>query len=178
MLTETTLLIVLSLMSVILLVISIYVVRHDSRLDQIENKLSSIQYLLHKLQNQHESDANNFEQINQCCNDIQTHNKTYEQALTSLTSSIRSILKQNIDKQSLTTYPTSPMMPEIDAFITEHILMAAYLISNQNIPDNPIYYILECASKAYPNIDKKYLSERINYIADQFNHSSTGKKAQ
>lgn len=177
MLTETTLAIGLSVILVILLIISICLIRHDSTLNQIENKLSSIQYLLHILQNQHESDANNFEQINQCCNDIQTHNKTYEQALTSLTSSIRSILKQNIEKQSATIYPTSQMMPEIDAFITEHILMAAYLISNQNIPDNPIYYILECTSKAYPNIDKKYLSERINYIADQFNHSSTGKKA-
>lgn len=176
--TETILTIILCVMSVLLFVFTIILVRQDSTMNQLKNELSSLKYLIHKLQIQHESDTNTFDEITECCNDIQTRNKTYEQALTSLTSSIRSILKQNIAKQSATTYPTSQMMPEIDAFITEHILMAAYLISNQNIPDNPIYYILEAAVKAYPNIDRQYLSERINYIANQFNNSSTGKKAE
>ena len=111
-------------------------------------------------------------------NEIKTTNKTHTDALRSLTSSIQSMLKQEIQKKQAKTYPTAQMMPEIDTFITDHILMAAFLISEQRIPDNPILFILEAVSKAYPQIDYNYLSERVCYIADQFNKSSTGKKAQ
>lgn len=114
-------------------------------------------------------------------NDINELSKSFDtqkETMTSLTSSIRSLVKQNQAKNDEKIFPGPQLLQLIDSCITETILMTATLISKQRVPNDPLVMVTEIVTKTFPHVDVTFLEQRIIYIMEEYNKSSTGQKAQ
>ena len=174
-----TLTIILILISVISVSTTLFISLSLRKMKNTLNDYTSLMYAVIKRNDSLEESMNdNMNKMNSNLSQILTVSNETKNAMTSLTSSVYSILKHNKEEREKKVYPTAQMMEAIDSVITEHVLMCAFLIREQRIADPPAKYITERISRAYPNLDYEYICERVLYIMDQFNHSSTGQKAQ
>lgn len=117
------------------------------------------------------------ERYNENMNDIQKDVTTTQESLKSLTSSIRSLVKQQHEENDKKILPGPQLLKMLDDIITETILMQASLMQNQIVPDSAVNEIGEIVQATFPHIDQKYIGKRILYIMNEYNRSKTGQKA-
>lgn len=110
--------------------------------------------------------------------DISSDVNKVNETMSSLTSSIRSLVKQNQAASEEKIYPGPQLLQLIDSCITETILMTATLVSKQRVPENPLVFVSDIVIKTFPHVDVKFIENRVIYIMEEYNHSSSGKKAQ
>jgi hypothetical protein len=109
---------------------------------------------------------------------ISTDVNKVNETMSSLTSSIRSLVKQKQEAANEKIYPGPQLLQLIDSCITETILMTATLISRQRVPNDPLLMVTDIVTKTFPHVDTTFLEQRIIYIMEDYNRSSTGQKAQ
>lgn len=109
---------------------------------------------------------------------ISTDVNKVNETMSSLTSSIRSLVKQNQAAAQEKIYPGPQLLQLIDSCITENILMSASLIKKQRVPNDPLAMVSDIVIKTFPHVDEKYIINRVIYIMEDYNASSTGQKAQ
>ena len=179
---QTTLITILISLSFSLIVLLLIILMMVFKMKKTLKDYTSLMYsIIRKTNALEDTVRDNDEQTQSSLTHITTTSDATVDVVKSLTSSIRSLIKQNQEKalkDQTRVYPNAQMIPIIDEFITEHVLLCAFLIREQRIPDPPAKYITERVSQAYPNIDYDYICERVLYIMDQFNRSTNGTKAQ
>ena len=104
--------IILSLLSAILLSIIISMIIILRKFKHIEEKISSISEMSTSIMNSIDNNViTTLANIKSSCTDLKTNVRTHNQELASLTSSVQSVLKQEIQKKKAKVYPTSHINP-------------------------------------------------------------------
>jgi hypothetical protein len=138
---------------------------------RIKQKLDDVTNFVYQLMRYHEEDTTNIATVSKMSN-------TTNETLSTLTSSIRSVMKKVQHDNNEKIYPGPQLLDIIDKCITENVLMYASLIKNDPMPENAITWVSNIVVQTFPHVQTNYLIQRTTYIIEEFNNSQTGRKAQ
>lgn len=141
------------------------------RLRQVNKRLDLFGNYIYQMMKANDSSKESQTSISENVNKV-------NETMSSLTSSIRSLVKQKQEAANEKIYPGPQLLQLIDSCITETILMTATLISRQRVPNDPLLLVSDIVTKTFPHVDTTFLEQRIIYIMEDYNRSSTGQKTQ
>lgn len=141
------------------------------RLRQVNKRLDLFGNYIYQMMKANDSSKESQRSISENVNKV-------NETMSSLTSSIRSLVKQKQDAANEKIYPGPQLLQLIDSCITETILMTATLISRQRVPNDPLLLVSDIVTKTFPHVDTTFLEQRIIYIMEDYNRSNTGQKTQ
>lgn len=121
------------------------------------------------------------ESIDWHVDNVDQMDKTINETMGTLTSSIRSVLGKLYEerKQKREKILPDPQLAKvIDDSITEHIMTEKFIISEQGVKELPVVQIAKKVCKTFPYVDVEYITIRTAYICKEFINSKTGNKSK
>lgn len=107
---------------------------------------------------------------------------TVDDNVKSLTSSIRSLVKQQQEQQKSRNnekiFPGPQLLEMLDKCIVENVSMMATLIHKQRVPDDPLTRVTDITIQTFPHINEQYIIDRCIYVMEEFNKSQSGQKSR
>ena len=138
---------------------------------KMKNTLTDYSHFMYQLMRKIESTDSNTDKIAQSTN-------TTNETLSTLTSSIRSVIRKMDEEHNTKIMPGPQLMELIDKCITEHVLMESKLMQNQVVKGKVINTVSGFITETFPHVNQEYLVRRVTYIVEEFNNSNTGRKSK
>lgn len=156
--------VVVVLLSLSLLLMCVLYNKTKRTIDDMKN-------FIYQLMRQNDTSTNSIVEVSKMTN-------TTNETLSTLTSSIRSVMKKVQHDNDQKVYPGPQLLELIDKCITENVLMEATLIHNDPMPENTVAKVANIVIQTFPHVVPDYLIQRTTYVMEEFIASKSGRKSQ